>query len=122
MTTDQKTRVTFEPVKPLIGSIVHADRESLFDPDVARQIRAELDKRAVIVLPQVNFTDEEQLAFTDLVGARLKLTSAATTGKDEEVYLVTLDKEINKAPEYILGTFFWHMDGMPLEIDPPYAT
>lgn len=122
MSIEQKSRVTFTPVKPLIGSIVEAEREALFDPDVVRQCRAMLDERAVLVIPQAHFTNEEQLAFTDLLGGRLNLTSEATTDKQDDVYQVTLDKKINRAPEYVLGTFFWHMDGMPMEMEPPAAT
>ncbi|WP_336973631.1 TauD/TfdA family dioxygenase [Sphingobium aromaticiconvertens] len=122
MSTKQKSRVTFTPVKPLIGSIVEAEREALFDPEVVRQCREMLDERAVLVIPQVHFTNEEQLAFTDLLGGRLNLTSEATTDKQDDVYQVTLDAKINRAPEYVLGTFFWHMDGMPMEMEPPAAT
>jgi alpha-ketoglutarate-dependent taurine dioxygenase len=117
-----KSRVAFRPVKPLIGAIVEAERDALFDPDVVRQCRDMLDDRTVLVFPQVHLTNEEQLAFTDLLGGRINLTSAATTNKQDDIYQVTLDKEINQAPEYVLGTFFWHMDGMPMEIDPPLAT
>jgi alpha-ketoglutarate-dependent taurine dioxygenase len=81
-----------------------------------------LNDRVVLVFPQVNFTDAEQLAFTDLLGGRLNLTSEATTAKNEDVYQVTLDKKINRAPEYVPGTFFWHMDGLPVETAPPAAT
>ena len=122
MSLDQLTRVEFEPLKPLVGSIVHAKREDLFDAEVVGRIREELDKRTVIVIPRVNFTNAEQLAFTDLLGARMNLTSDATTAKDEDVYQVTLDKKINRAPEYVLGTFFYHIDGMPIDAPPPYAT
>jgi alpha-ketoglutarate-dependent taurine dioxygenase len=117
-----ETRVEFEPVKPLIGSIVRAEREALFDPEVVRQCREMLDQRAVLVFPRVGFNNEEQLAFTDLLGGRLNLTSDATTDKADDVYQVTLDKKINRAPEYVLGTFFWHMDGLPVDTAPPKAT
>jgi alpha-ketoglutarate-dependent taurine dioxygenase len=122
MSVELKTRVEFEPVKPLIGSIVHAERAALFDPEVVRQCREMLNERVVLVFPRVNFTDAEQLAFTDLLGGRLNLTSEATTNKQDDVYQVTLDKKINRAPEYVLGTFFWHMDGLPVETAPPQAT
>ena len=122
MTVIQKTRVEFEPAKPLIGSIVHADRAALFDPEVVRRCRETLDERTVLVFPRVNFNNEEQLAFTDLLGGRLNLTSDATTDKKDDVYQVTLDKKINRAPEYVLGTFFWHMDGLPVDTAPPKAT
>ncbi|WP_434405565.1 TauD/TfdA dioxygenase family protein [Sphingobium sp. DN12] len=122
MNVIHKSRVTFRPVKLLIGAVVEADREALFDPEVVTQCRDMLEERTVLVMPQVHFTNEEQLAFTDLLGGRLNLTSEATTNKDEDVYQVTLDRKINRAPEYVLGTFFWHMDGMPMEMPPPLAT
>lgn len=122
MTVATKTKVEFEPVKPLIGAVVHADREALFDPEVVRQCREALEDRTVLVFPRVGFSDAEQLAFTDLFGGRLKLTSDATTDKDSDVYKVTLDKKINRSPEYVLGTFFWHMDGLPVPSEPPAAT
>lgn len=122
MSVSLKARVEFEPAKPLVGSIVHADREALFDPEVVRQCRQMLDERTVLVFPKVNFNNEEQLAFTDLLGGRLNLTSDATTNKQDDIYQVTLDKKINRAPEYVLGTFFWHMDGLPVDTDPPKAT
>ena len=122
MTVLEKTRVVFEPVKPLIGSIVRAERQALFDPEVVRQCREMLGERAVLVFPRVNFSNEEQLAFTDLLGGRVNLTSAATTDKGDDVYKVTLDKKINRAPEYVLGTFFWHMDGLTVDMPVPKAT
>ena len=122
MTVMIQARVRFEAVKPMIGAIVHAEREALFDPEVVRECRKMLDERTVLVLPQVHFTDAEQLAFTDMLGDRVNLTSDATTSKDNDVYQVTLDRKINRAPEYVLGTFFWHMDGMPLDATPPKAT
>jgi hypothetical protein len=33
-----------------------------------------------------------------------------------------LDPEINLQPEYVQGTFFWHMDGLNSDIPPPKAT
>ena len=122
MSVDQLTRLRFEQLKPLVGSKVIAEREALFDPEVVGKIRDELDARTVIVIPQVKFSNEEQLRFTDLLGARVNLSSDATTSKDDDVYKVTLDRKINRAPEYVLGTFFYHIDGMPTDLPPPYAT
>jgi alpha-ketoglutarate-dependent taurine dioxygenase len=122
MSVLDKTRVVFEPVKPLIGSIVRAERAALFDPAVVRQCREMLGERAVLVFPQVSFTDEEQLAFTDLLGGRVNLSSNATTEAGDDVYKVTLDKKINRSPEYVLGTFFWHMDGLTVDMPVPKAT
>ena len=114
----------FESIKPQIGSIVHVDRAALFDSEVAQHCREMLDERTVLVFPRVNLTDAEQLAFTDLFGARVNLTSDAVSdnAKSMDVYPVTLDKEINRQPEYVLGTFFWHMDGLTVDMPPPKAT
>ena len=122
MNAISSARVEFEAVKPLIGSIVRAERAALFDPEVVAACRQALDARAVLVFPGVGFDNAEQLAFTDLLGGRLNLTSEATTDKNDDVYKVTLDPKINRAPEYVLGTFFWHMDGLPVDTAPPKAT
>jgi alpha-ketoglutarate-dependent taurine dioxygenase len=118
MSTDVKSRISFEQVKPLIGSVVSADREALFDPAVVAEIRQKLDERVVLVFPRVNLTNEEQIAFTDLLGQRQNLGF----GTADEVHQVTLDKKAKGAPEYVLGTFFYHIDGMTTDGAPPYAT
>ena len=116
--------LTFEAVKPLIGSIVHGDRAELFTEDAVRLCREMLEQRTVLVFPRLNLNNEEQLAFTDMLGARVNLTSKAVTDKPqaEDVYQVTLDKKVNRQPEYVLGTFFWHMDGITVDMPPPQAT
>jgi alpha-ketoglutarate-dependent taurine dioxygenase len=116
--------LAFESIKPHIGSIVHVDREEMFTPEVGRRCREMLEERTVLVFPRANLTDAEQLAFTDLLGERVNLTSTAVTDKpaSEDVYQVTLDKKINRQPEYVLGTFFWHMDGVTVDMPPPKAT
>jgi alpha-ketoglutarate-dependent taurine dioxygenase len=116
--------IKFESIKPRIGSIVHVDRELLFAEEVGRRCRDMLEQRTVLVFPRANLTDAEQLAFTDLLGSRLNLTSDAVTdnAKSEDIYKVTLDKAVNRQPEYVLGTFFWHMDGLTVDMPPPKAT
>jgi len=42
-----------------------------------------LEERTVLVFPRFNLSDAEQLAFTDLLGSRLNLTSDAVTDKPE---------------------------------------
>ena len=70
-----------------------------------------------MVFPRLNLTDTEQLAFTDKLGKRLNYNRKAPgSGADgeEDVYTITLDKKINFQPEYVLGTFFWHIDGVTI--------
>ena len=38
------------------------------------------------------------------------------------IYKITLDPKENPEPEYVQGTFFWHMDGLISKIPPPKAT
>lgn len=116
--------VEFESIKPHIGAIVHVDRSSMLDEAVVSRCREMLEERTVLVFPRVNLDDEEQLAFTDLLGSRQNLTSNAIREgvAADDVYKVTLDKAVNAQPEYVLGTFFWHMDGLTVDMPPPKAT
>lgn len=113
-----------EPAKPMIGTIVHLDKQRLLDDDVIRSVQAELEDRCVLVFPQINLTDEEQLAFTDRLGERVDFTRKApgAGAASQDVYTITLDKNINTNPDYVLGTFFWHIDGITIDQPLPKAT
>ncbi len=116
--------VTFENIKPHIGSYVHVDKAHLCDADVVAQIRAKLDERGVLVFPQIDVSDAEQIAFTDAFGGRAALPNRVpgASASAEDVYKITLDKKINTEPDYVLGTFFWHIDGLLVDIALPKAT
>jgi alpha-ketoglutarate-dependent taurine dioxygenase len=111
-------------VKPAIGGIVNVDKKELLSGVHADKIAEALEQRGVLVFPRVNLTDEEQLKFTDTLGARVNFTQRVPGGDkaSRDVYTVTLDEEVNNEPEYVLGTFFWHMDGITSPIPPPKAT
>jgi alpha-ketoglutarate-dependent taurine dioxygenase len=115
---------TIEPIKPHIGAIVHVDKAHLCDDDVVEACRKALEDRGVLVFPRINLTDAEQLAFTDKFGERVKFTGTVPGGEggSDELYKITLDKEFNSEPEYVLGTFFWHMDGVTIDQPLPKAT
>ena len=116
-----------EPIKPLVGGIVRVDKTQLCDQQVVEAVLEALEERGVLIFPQINVSDEEQLAFTDSLGGRVNFTRYAgpVPGADastRDVYKLTLDKKVNTEPDYVLGTFFWHMDGVTLDIPPPKAT
>ncbi|HMK87310.1 MAG TPA: TauD/TfdA family dioxygenase [Steroidobacteraceae bacterium] len=113
-----------ENVKPSIGSIVHVERSALLDEEVAQRCLELLDERGVLIFPRINLNDEEQLAFTDKLGARVNFTNKVPGGdkNTQGVYTITLDPTINTEPEYVYGTYFWHMDGLCSPIPPPKAT
>ena len=115
--------IHFEPVKPKIGSRVSWDhRDDLFTEEAAALIRAKVEERTVLVFPQLNLSDEEQVRITDLIGSRQITHINKDTGEGEDIYQVTLDEKLNPQPEYVLGTFFWHMDGITLDAPPSFAT
>ena len=117
-------KVQVENIKPAIGSIVRFERSALLDDDVAERCLELLDERQVLVFPRINLSDKEQLAFTDKLGARVNFTNRVPGGDRaaKDVYTITLDPKINNEPEYVLGTYFWHMDGITIDMPPPKAS
>lgn len=113
-----------EDISPAIGTAVHVEKAALRDDEVARRCLELLEARGVLVFPGIGLNDEEQLAFTDKLGARVNFTSRVPGGNKsaQDVYTITLDPKINTEPEYVLGTYFWHMDGLTSPIIPPKAS
>jgi alpha-ketoglutarate-dependent taurine dioxygenase len=117
-------KIKSENVKPKIGSIVHIDRSDIMDKAVVAECLELLEQRQVLVFPKLNLSDKEQLAFTDQLGVRVNFTDKIAGGDTaaQDVYTITLDPKINNEPEYVLGTYFWHMDGICSPIPPPKAS
>jgi alpha-ketoglutarate-dependent taurine dioxygenase len=124
-TATPETGIAFAPIKPHIGSIVEIDKAHLCDAAAVAAIRTQLERRGVLVFPRLHLTDAEQIAFTDAFGPRLNYTREATrdaTGDDADVYKIALGKESRLDPEYVLATWFWHMDGITVDQPLPKAT
>lgn len=99
--------VVQEQIKPLIGSRVLNSKKELLSGDLGNQIRELLQERGVLVFPEVNFTDEEQIAFTKTLGE-----FEAERNSNDGVFKVTLDnKENPHSAEYLKGSLYWHLDG-----------
>ena len=112
-----------EVIKPDIGAIVHVGRPEIFDTSDRQEYMDLLEKHGALIFPGLHLTDEEQLAFTDKLGGRINFTKAVPGGSpNSDVYNITLDKKMNKEPEYVYGTFFWHLDGITSDIPPPKAS
>ena len=116
--------IRVENIKPLLGSFVHVDKSALLDNETIAQCQELLETRGVLVFPRIGLTDKEQVAFTDRLGTRVVFTTAVPggDGEDPDIYKITLDPKFNPQPEYVQGTFFWHMDGLNSNIPPPKAT
>jgi len=114
-----------ERIKQHIGGIVHVSKEHLLDEATVSTVREALEDRGVLVFPRIDLTDADQLAFTDRLGKRVNYNrKGAPIGvtDDKDVYAITLDKKVNFQPEYVLGTFFWHIDGVTIDQPLPKAT
>lgn len=113
-----------EIIKPHIGARVHADRKALLSGSAGKELLALVEERGVIVFPRIGLTDAEQLILTEHMGGRstysdhAKIADVDTKG----VYTVTLDPKENPNPDYVHGTFFWHVDGVISKPPPPKAT
>ena len=112
MSLETKTQLRHEEIKPSIGSRILNSKAELLSGEIGKEIRALLEARGVIVLPKINFTEEEQVAFTKTLG-----TFAPEGDGNEGVTKITLDsKENPSAAEYLKGSLYWHIDGTRNEV------
>lgn len=113
-----------QTIKPAIGATVHAERADLLDPGFALECLELLDRHTVLVFPRIGLSDDEQIAFTDMLGERSDFARRMPDrdGEVSDVYKVTLDPKVKADTQYVLATYFWHMDGVTVEADPPKAT
>lgn len=110
MATAVSSRWEVADVAPKIGSAIHTDKETLLSGERASDIREIMERRGVVVFPQINLTDEEQIAFTHTLGTFAHEEGEGSGGKDT-VYPITMDSSINPIADYLKGAFFWHLDG-----------
>lgn len=94
-----------EQIKPEIGSRILNSKAELLSGALAGDIRHLLEERGVLVFPQVDFTGEEQVAFTRALG------DYAADTPDGSVLKLSYDPATNASSEYLKGSFFWHFDG-----------
>jgi len=107
-TTAVSARVQREDIKPKIGSRILNSKEELLSGELTEEINALLEQRGVLVFPGANFTDADQVKFTNLLGGNLKELST----NEGELFKVSLDRKINNdVAEYLLGSLYWHIDG-----------
>ena len=93
-----------------IGTEIRSDKSTLLGGERAADIRALLEERGVLVFPQIGFTDEEQIAFTETLG------TFAPELRGEKIYKVTLDTKANALADYLKGSLYWHIDGTMNEV------
>jgi len=112
MTTDVLDELKSSKLTPLIGSAIHLDKAALLGGEHAAAMRELLEQRGVLVFPKINFSDEEQVAFTKTLGE-----FAAERGDGETIHKITLDPKVNAmSAEYLKGSLYWHIDGTMSQI------
>ena len=101
-----QTRLAHEPIKPNIGSRVLNSKPELLSGAFASEMRELLEQRGVLVFPEIHFSDEEQIAFTNTLG------TFQPERQGGDIFKISLDNKENPySAEYLKGTFYWHLDG-----------
>jgi alpha-ketoglutarate-dependent taurine dioxygenase len=120
--------LTSVDLSPRMGSEVMIGKAELVSGAHAREIRALLDQRGVLLFRGLAPDDNELRAIARTLGdLRIGGSKRGADGKtltegDEGLLKVSLDETVN--PEYarfLIGNHLWHMDGTYEEI-PPLAT
>ncbi len=103
----QKVTFCFERIKPKIGARILNGKDELLHGGLGDDLREMLEIAGVLVFPEINFTESEQIAFTRTMGV-----FAPERGEGENVTKITLDvKENPTSAEYLKGSLYWHIDG-----------
>lgn len=92
-------------IKPRIGTRILSGKKDLLGGQYASEIRELLEQRGVLVFPEIQFDEKEQIAFTETLG------KLAPENDGAKIYKVTLDKTANARSDYLKGSMFWHIDG-----------
>ena len=105
-------------LSPNIGTAVETDAATLLSGSVARDIRALLEERSVLVFPGIGFDDERQIAFTQTLGTQAFENNGVTqaNGEKQAIFKVSLDASVNPIGDYLKSSFFWHLDGSMHEV------
>jgi alpha-ketoglutarate-dependent taurine dioxygenase len=99
-------RLTTIDLTPRIGTEIKTDAQTLLSGKHARQIRELLEQRGVLIVRDIHFDDDQQMAFTKTLGEPIQ-----QAGK--EVLSISMDRKVNdQTAEYQRGTVFWHIDLM----------
>jgi alpha-ketoglutarate-dependent taurine dioxygenase len=104
------TRLRYENIKPKIGARVLNTKEELLSGELSPDILALMEDRGVLVFPQINFTDAEQVQFSNSLGGNAN----ELAGQNQDaVFKVSLDekKQDRNVAEYLKGSLYWHIDG-----------
>jgi alpha-ketoglutarate-dependent taurine dioxygenase len=107
----EKTKIVTSDLAPLIGTEIKADAKTLLSGVLAKDIRALLEQRGVLLFRNVHFTAAQQVAFTRTLGTQEVEHYGMAAGQKEEVFRVSLDPRVAPTADGLRSSFFWHLDG-----------
>lgn len=105
MSTALNEKLKAIDIKPFIGSKIGLSKKDLLSGEYASDIREALELRGVLVFPELNLSEDEQVQFTKTLG------NLAPEMAGELLYKVTLDTSANARADYLKGSWYWHLDG-----------
>ncbi len=105
MAATQKVTLQVENISDNIGARVLNSKAELLSGELGAELRDLLEQRGVLVLPEINFTDDEQVIFTEQLGEFMPELAG------QKVFNISLDKEKNPNRDYLKGSLYWHIDG-----------
>jgi alpha-ketoglutarate-dependent taurine dioxygenase len=114
----------FAALTPRIGARVEVARAEILSPSFARECHEALERYGVLLLPEVGFTDEEQVTFSQNLGDIMFFGGKRPDGSQDPIYKISLDPKVNPiGADYLENTTGWHIDGT-IERDalPPRAS
>jgi alpha-ketoglutarate-dependent taurine dioxygenase len=79
-------------------------------PEVARQLQGALDEYGVVVLPELNISDDDLAALARLLG-EVVLPPFGALADHPEISPVTRDAALDKLARYREANVNWHIDG-----------
>ncbi|MFM5906074.1 MAG: TauD/TfdA dioxygenase family protein [Novosphingobium sp.] len=105
-----KAELRYEPIKAKIGARVLNTREELLSGELSAQILDLMEDRGVLVFPELDLSDAEQVQFSNSLGGN----ADELAGQNQDaVFKVSLDEKAQhrNVVEYLKGSLFWHIDG-----------
>jgi len=105
-----------EDLTPSIGTRIDADRETLLSGKYGKELRALLQKRGVLIFPQVGLSPDEQVKFTETLGTlAYDYNGYSMGGKPQAIGKISLDETVSPTARQLRNSLLWHLDGTTSE-------
>ena len=103
--------ISITPISDQMGaSITGITGAEAATPEVARQLQGALDEYGVVVLPELNISDDDLAALARLLG-EVVLPPYGALADHPEISPVTRDPALDKLARYREANVNWHIDG-----------